>query len=194
MVFGSFISWMQEKTKPVFVVVTANDVTQLPPELLRKGRWDDLMFVDLPNEAEREQIWKIQIQRHGRDWSRYDTVALTRASEGFTGAEIEQGVIDALYAGFAGDREPGMPEIQRALAETVPLSKLMAEQIAGLRKWAVGRCRMATSVAKVAGGRKIAAKRRIAWLPAAVWRQTHQQSVGQGADARVKPTLLAWPC
>ena len=117
MVFGSFISWMQEKTKPVFVVVTANDVTQLPPELLRKGRWDDLMFVDLPNEAEREQIWKIQIQRHGRDWSRYDTVALTRASEGFTGAEIEQGVIDALYAGFAGDREPGMPEIQRALDE-----------------------------------------------------------------------------
>ena len=118
---------MQEKTAPVFVVATANDVTQLPPALLRKGRWDDLMFVDLPNEQEREAIWKIQIARHGRDRSHFDTLALAKASEGFTGAEIEQSVIDALYAAFAVGREPGMPEISKALAETVPLSKLMAE-------------------------------------------------------------------
>ena len=156
-VFGSFISWMQEKTAPVFVVATANDVTQLPPELLRKGRWDDLMFVDLPNETEREAIWKIQIGRHGRDWSHYDTLALAKASEGFTGAEIEQAVVDSLYAGFAADREPGMIEISQALAETVPLSKLMAEQIGGLRKWAVGRCRMATSQEPEGRNRRIAA-------------------------------------
>ena len=156
-VFGSFISWMQEKTAPVFVVATANDITQLPPELLRKGRWDDLMFVDLPNEQERDAIWKIQIQRHGRDWSHYDTLALAKASAGFTGAEIEQAVIDAMYAAFACDREPGMPDIQRAMSDTVPLSRLMAEQIAGLKKWAAGRCRMATSPAEDTKGRKIAA-------------------------------------
>lgn len=156
-VFGSFISWMQEKTAPVFVVATANDVTQLPPELLRKGRWDDLFFVDLPNEAEREAIWKIQIGRHGRDRGRYDTLELAKASEGHTGAEIEQAFIDALYAAFAASREPTMPDIQKALAETVPLSKLMAEQIAGLKKWSAGRCRMATSPVKVEQGRRIAA-------------------------------------
>jgi ATP-dependent 26S proteasome regulatory subunit len=155
-VFGSFISWMQEKTAPVFVVATANDVTQLPPELLRKGRWDDLFFVDLPNETEREAIWRIQIERHGRDRGHFDTLALAKASEGHTGAEIEQGVVDALYAAFAAGREPGMPDLLKALAETVPLSKLMAEQIAGLRKWSAGRCRMATSPIQEVNGRKIA--------------------------------------
>jgi ATP-dependent 26S proteasome regulatory subunit len=156
-VFGSFISWMQEKTKPVFVVATANDVTQLPPELLRKGRWDDLFFVDLPHLEERDAIWRIQIERHGRDRGHFDTLALARISDGLTGAEIEQAFIDSLYAAFAAGREPGMPDIQKALTETVPLSKLMSEQIAGLRKWAAGRCRMATSAAEEAKGRKIAA-------------------------------------
>jgi SpoVK/Ycf46/Vps4 family AAA+-type ATPase len=156
-VFGGFISWMQERQKPVFVVATANDVTQLPPEFLRKGRWDDLFFVDLPNQVEREAIWKIQVLRHGRDWSHYDTMALARASEGHTGAEIEQAYVDALYAAFAAGREPGMPDIVKALADTVPLSKLMGEQIAGLRKWAVGRCRMATAPIPEEKGRKVAA-------------------------------------
>lgn len=156
-VFGGFISWMQERQKPVFVVATANDVSALPPEFLRKGRWDDLFFVDLPNLTEREAIWRIQIQRHGRDWSHYDTQALAKASEGYTGAEIEQAFIDALYAAFAAGREPSMPDIVKALAEAVPLSKLMADQIAGLRKWAVGRCRMATAPSEESKGRKIAA-------------------------------------
>ena len=80
---------------------TANDVTQLPPELLRKGRWDDLFFVDLPNLTEREAIWRIQFERHGRDWSHFDTLAPAKASEGYNGAEIEQACIDALYAAFA---------------------------------------------------------------------------------------------
>lgn len=156
-VFGSFISWMQEKTKPVFVVATANDVTQLPPELLRKGRWADLFFVDLPNEQEREAIWRIQIERHGRDRGHYDTLALAKISEGLTGAEIEQAFIDALYAAFTADREPTVPDIQKGLTDTVPLSKLMAEQISGLKKWAAGRCRLATAPAQKAKGRRIAA-------------------------------------
>lgn len=156
-VFGSFISWIQEKTAPVFVVATANDVTQLPPELLRRGRFDDLFFVDLPNEKEREAIWKIQIERHGRDWSHYDTLALAKASEGMTGAEIEQAVIDALYAAFAANREPGMLDLSKALSETVPLAKLMAEQIKALRTWSAGRCRGATSPLSETRGRKLAA-------------------------------------
>ena len=156
-VFGAFISWMQEKKAPVFVVATANDVTQLPPELLRKGRWDDMMFVDLPNQTEREAIWGIQIAKYGRKPERFDVPALARAADGFTGAEIEQAVIDALYMAFADGREPGMVDLSLALDTSVPLSKLMAEQIGGLRKWAVGRCRMATSTVNEARGRKIAA-------------------------------------
>jgi SpoVK/Ycf46/Vps4 family AAA+-type ATPase len=116
-----------------------------------------LFFVDLPNETEREAIWRIQIERHGRDRGHFDTLALAKMSEGLTGAEIEQAFIDSLYAAFAAGREPTMSDIQKAVTETVPLSKLMAEQIAGLRKWAVGRCRMATSRVQEATGRKIAA-------------------------------------
>ena len=156
-VFGSFISWMQEKTAPVFVVATANDVTQLPPELLRKGRWDDLFFVDLPNEQERRVIWEIQIRKYGRDPGQFDLHALVEMSMGYTGAEIEQSVIDALYSAFAEGQEPTTGLVCQVTADSVPLSKLMSEQIAGLRKWAVGRCRMATSPVKEAKGRKIAA-------------------------------------
>ena len=146
-VFGSFISWMQEKTAPVFVVATANDVTQLPPELLRKGRWDDLFFVDLPNEEERRIIWDIQIRKRGRDPAVFNLKELVEMSDGYTGAEIEQALIDALYAAFAQDKEPDTGLIVRATADSVPLSKLMAEQIEALRSWSQGRRRMATGVA-----------------------------------------------
>lgn len=157
-VFGSFLSWMQEKTAPVFVVATANDVTQLPPELLRKGRWDDLFFVDLPSAAEREMIWSIQIQRRQRKPLDFNLQGLAAASEGFTGAEIEQCVTDALYRAFAEAREPKTGDLLAAVTETVPLSKLMGEQIQGLRKWAQGRCRMAAAVpAEASSGRRIAA-------------------------------------
>ena len=146
-VFGSFISWMQDKTAPVFVVATANDIAQLPPELLRKGRWDDLFFVDLPGDAERRKIWEIQIRKRGRDPASFDLRELVEMSAGCTGAEIEQAFVDALYAAFANGREPDTGHVCRAAAESVPLSKLMAEQIEALRKWARGRCRMATGVA-----------------------------------------------
>jgi len=156
-VFGSFISWMQEKTAPVFVVATANDVSQLPPELLRKGRWDDLFCVDLPNRDEREAIWKIQISKYGRDPEAFDLHALVEMSEGMTGAEVEQAFIDGLFAGFAEKKEPSTQSVCCALGETVPLSRLMSEQITALRKWAQGRARPATSAKSGDKRRKIAA-------------------------------------
>ena len=144
-VFGSFISWMSEKNTPVFIVATANDVSQLPPEMLRKGRFDELFFVDLPNLAEREAIWEIQIAKYSRNPKDFDTVQLARASEGLTGSEIENVFIEALYAAFDEEKEPTDLDIAQVLTEFVPLSKLMAEQIGGLRNWAKGRARLATS-------------------------------------------------
>ena len=137
---------MQEKQSPVFVVATANDVSQLPPEMLRKGRFDELFFVDLPNQAEREAIWEIQIGKHGRDPKDFDVVQLAKATEGLTGSEIENVFIEALYLAFdAGEKEPTDLTIAEVLTEFVPLSKLMAEQIGGLRTWAKGKARLATS-------------------------------------------------
>ena len=143
-VFGSFLSWMQEKTKPVFIVATANDVSQLPPEMLRKGRFDELFFVDLPNEAERESIWRLVIRKQRRDPIDYEVRQLARASAEFTGAEIEAVYLAAMFAGFERQKEPTDLDIAVALNETVPLSRLMAEQIAALKQWAKGRARSAT--------------------------------------------------
>jgi SpoVK/Ycf46/Vps4 family AAA+-type ATPase len=156
-VFGSFLSWMQEKTAPVFVIATANDVCKLPPEFLRKGRFDELFWVDLPTLAEREAIWAIQIQRHHREPKKFDLTALAKATEGWTGAEIEQGFVDALYEAFAQGQEPGMLTVGMALDKTMPLSKTMAEQIGNLRNWAKGRARPASSTPVETKGRKLAA-------------------------------------
>ncbi|MFA7257727.1 MAG: AAA family ATPase, partial [Kiritimatiellales bacterium] len=156
-VFGSFVSWMQDKTSPVFVVATANDVSQLPPELLRKGRFDELFFVDLPNLQEREEIWKIQVAKYKRNADEYDITQLAKATDGFTGAEIEQTFVDALYAAFATGREPSDLTVSMVLNDIVPLSKLMAEPITALRQWAKGRARLATSTTEEKKGRKIAA-------------------------------------
>ena len=144
-VFGSFISWMQEKTSPVFVVATANDVSQLPPEMLRKGRWDELFFVDLPNQSEREAIWNLQIAKHGRDARDFDVRQLAKSTEGLTGAEIEQVFIESLYHAFDRDAEPTDLTMGEILVEFAPLSKLMSEQISGLRQWSKGRARTATT-------------------------------------------------
>ncbi|MBB5353848.1 AAA+ superfamily predicted ATPase [Haloferula luteola] len=144
-VFGSFLSWMQEKQKPVFVVATANDVSQLPPEFLRKGRFDELFFVDLPDARERAHIWDIVIERHGRNPTDFDPVVLARASESFTGAEIEAAFIDALHTAFDNDREPTMADVGEAMGRIVPLAQLMDGKIAALRHWAQGRARGATN-------------------------------------------------
>ena len=158
-VFGSFLSWMQEKDKPVFVVATANDVSKLPPEFLRKGRFDEMFFVDLPHVTERAQIWDIVIKRHGRKPTDYDTVALARACEQYTGAEIEAVFIDAMHEAFVEGREPGPADIISAMTNTVPLAQLMDGQITSLRHWAKGRARTAAAagnpVAKKQNTRKI---------------------------------------
>jgi SpoVK/Ycf46/Vps4 family AAA+-type ATPase len=149
---------MQEKKAPVFVVATANDVSQLPPEMLRKGRFDELMFVDLPNQNEREAIWGIQIRKYGRNPSDFDLVQLARATEGLTGSEIESVFADALYLAFDSNREPTDLDAAQILTEFVPLSKLMDEQITGLRSWAKGRARSATPLQQSEGSlRRIAA-------------------------------------
>lgn len=156
-VFGSFIGWMQEKTAPVFIVATANDVSRLPPEMLRKGRWDELWFVDLPGREEREEIWRIQIGRHGRDPGSFELESLAACTEGCTGAEIEQIVREGLYSAFADDTEPDTVRLAAIAAETVPLSRLRAESVGQLRSWAKGRARSASSPEKRPGGRRIAA-------------------------------------
>lgn len=156
-VFGSFISWMQEKRSPVFIVATANDVSQLPPELLRKGRWDELFFVDLPTREEREAIWQIQIGKFQRDAQGFDVPQLAKATESFTGSEIEQVFIEALYRAFEQEEEPTDLTIGAALVDFVPLSKLMGESMTALRTWAKGRTRPATTAAPEKTSRRIAA-------------------------------------
>lgn len=154
-VLGTFLSWLQDRRARVFVVATANDVTQLPPELLRKGRFDELFFVDLPNQQEREAIWRIQISKFQRNPEEFDLVQLSRATEGLTGSEIEQLFIDSLHEGFSRREEPTDLSIAMLLNDLVPLSKLMSEQVNGLRQWAKGRARGATSTGCGSSVRKI---------------------------------------
>ena len=155
-VFGTFLSWLQDRTAPVFVVATANDISQLPPEFLRKGRFDELFFIDLPNQEEREAIWRIQIAKYGRVPDKFDVAQLAKATEGLTGSEIEQAFIDALYDAFSRREEPTDLTVSLQLTELVPLSKLMSEQITTLRQWAKGRARRATAAETERPGRKIA--------------------------------------
>ncbi len=143
-VFGTFLTWLSEKTAPVFVVATANDISQLPPELMRKGRLDEIFFVDLPAEEEREQIFKIHLSRRGRPPEHFDLPALISASKEFSGAEIEQAIISALYDAFAENGKLTTAHIVEALGQTVPLSKTMDEQLSRLRTWAEGRARHAS--------------------------------------------------
>lgn len=142
-VFGGFISWLQEKTAPVFVIATANDIANLPPELLRKGRFDEIFFVDLPGPAERADIFSIHLRMRGRDPGRFGLGALCAASADFSGAEIEQAVVAGLYAAFDAGRELETGDISGALRETVPLSKTMSEKLDEMRRWAEGRARRA---------------------------------------------------
>src|SRR5881394_1825728 len=149
-VFGTFLTWLSEKTAPVFVVATANDITQLPPELMRKGRLDEIFFVDLPSDEERREIFRIHLARRGRDPQRFDVESLAACSDNFSGAEIEQAVISALYDAFYAKVELNSELVLEALRQTVPLAKTMDEQIDRLRNWAEGRARNA-STARLSG-------------------------------------------
>ena len=133
---ASFLSWMQERKSPVFVASTCNNVTVLPPELIRKGRFDELFFVDLPNAVERKQILSIQLTKRKRNPTDYDLDRVAAAAEGFSGAEIESAVQTALYAAFARKQELATDDLLHALKATVPLSTTRAEEIAELRGWA----------------------------------------------------------
>jgi SpoVK/Ycf46/Vps4 family AAA+-type ATPase len=142
---GTLLTWLQEKTAPVFVVATANRIEQLPPELLRKGRFDDIFFIDLPAAAERRDILGIHVRRRGRDPAAHDLDALAGRTAGFSGAEIEQAVVSALYDAFAEGKDLAPAHLERAIAEALPLSLTMREEIARLREWARTRTRAASS-------------------------------------------------
>jgi ATP-dependent 26S proteasome regulatory subunit len=143
-VFGTFLTWLSEKTAPVFVVATANDISQLPPELLRKGRLDEIFFVDLPIEEERAEIFRIHLAKRGRAPESYRISELVAASKEFSGAEIEQAIISSLYDAFYTNKDLATEHILEALQQTVPLSKTMDEQLSRLRTWADGRARHAS--------------------------------------------------
>jgi ATP-dependent Zn protease len=150
-VFGTFLTWLSEKSAPVFVVATANDISQLPPELLRKGRLDEIFFVDLPSDDERIEVFRIHLQKRGRDAARFDLAGLAEASKDFSGAEIEEAINSALYDAFYAKAEVSTEHVLTALGETVPLARTMDEQINRLRSWAEGRARNA-SVARAIKG------------------------------------------
>ncbi|MFD2764354.1 AAA family ATPase [Micromonospora eburnea] len=152
-VFGSFLTWMQEKTRPVFVIATANDFAGLPPELLRKGRFDEIFFVDLPTRAERAAIWQVHIARRLRHPAVAGDLALDHAlltelselSEGYSGAEIEQAVVGGLVDAYAERRPLRRDDLLRALMNMVPLSVTQAERLDAVRAWAENRAVAATA-------------------------------------------------
>lgn len=146
-VVGTLLTWMQEKTAPVFVVATANRIEMLPPELLRKGRFDEIFFVDLPTEAARREILSIHLEKKGRPAAGFDLDALARSSVGYSGAELEEAVRDGLFAAFDAGEALSTTHIEAALAATWPLSRTMREEIQALRKWASVRARTATGEA-----------------------------------------------
>jgi len=133
---ASFLSWMQDRKAPVFVAATCNNVTVLPPELIRKGRFDELFFVDLPNQAERKQIFSIQLAKRKRNPAEFDLEKVAAAAKGYSGAEIDAAVQGALYAAYSEKKELTTQLLMNALTQTVPLSTTRAEEIAELREWA----------------------------------------------------------
>jgi SpoVK/Ycf46/Vps4 family AAA+-type ATPase len=135
-IFASFLTWMQEKRNQVFVAATANRIDLLPPEILRKGRFDQIFFVDLPTSAERERIFKIHLSRRGNEMRSINLNQLAAATKGFNGAECEQVVVSAMFDAFAQKRPVNMQDLFRAISNTVPLSKTMYERIKEIKKWA----------------------------------------------------------
>ncbi len=143
--FGTILTWLQEKKAPVFVVATANDIERLPPEVLRKGRFDEIFFVDLPSPSERKDILKIHLTQRGRRPERFDLEMIAAATEGFSGAEIEQTIIEAMFSvyGLKDDIDTG--DVVLAARSLVPLSRTMRKSISDRRMWAIGRTVNASS-------------------------------------------------
>jgi SpoVK/Ycf46/Vps4 family AAA+-type ATPase len=143
-VLGSLLTWQQEKSEPVFLVATANDVQSLPPELLRKGRFDEIFFIDLPERHERQSILNIHLNQRGRTVPERVAEDLAAKMEYFSGAEIEQVVVSAMYTAFADGRDVSEQDLEYAVQQTVPLYRTYEEQIKSLREWAHGRARSAS--------------------------------------------------
>ncbi len=150
-VFGTFLTWLQEKTEPVFVIATANNIDKIPPEMLRKGRFDEIFFVDLPTHNERKQIFKIHLTKRlknsiSKDFNVSDELlnSLAQSTEGFVGSEIEQVVISSLFEAFSQDRTLKEEDLFKVIANTVPLSTTQAENIMAIRQWANQRAVAAT--------------------------------------------------
>jgi len=138
-VLGYLLTWMAERKSQVFLVATANQVRELPPELLRKGRFDEIFFVDLPDEATRAEIFRIHLERRQIDWGAFSLLTLAEAADGFSGAEVEQAVVGALYAAHAAGRPLDEGLLLEEIRGTRPLSVIMAEQVNALREWAASR-------------------------------------------------------
>ncbi|MFT5423451.1 MAG: hypothetical protein ACI89L_001228 [Phycisphaerales bacterium] len=138
--FGTLLTWMQDHTAPVFLIATANNIDALPPELLRKGRFDEIFFVDLPDAEARRMIFAIHLKKRSRDPEKFDLDTLTDAADGFSGAEIEQAVIAGLHTAFSEKRELTTEDVLKCVRTSPPLSVTMAEKVAKLRAWAKERC------------------------------------------------------
>jgi SpoVK/Ycf46/Vps4 family AAA+-type ATPase len=145
-VFGTFITWMAEKTSPVFVVATANNIQTLPPELLRRGRFDEIFFVGLPSQTERQAIFEVHLSRlRPHSLKSYDVVRLAYETPDFSGAEIEQAIIEAMHLGFSQSRDFNTDDILSAASQMVPLARTAREQIEALQAWAgAGKARLAS--------------------------------------------------
>jgi ATP-dependent 26S proteasome regulatory subunit len=160
-VFGQFLTWLQEKKAPVFVVATANAVDQLPPEFLRKGRFDEIFFVDLPAPEERADIFRVQLVKRRRNPDRFDIPALVTTTENFTGAEIEEAVVSGLFTAWNdGKREVTTEDILAAARAITPLAVGMADRIEALRAWAEKSARRANGVAQAQAAQPIRVIRR----------------------------------
>lgn len=147
-VFSTILTWMQEKTKPVFVVATANDISQLPPEFLRKGRFDEIFFVDLPTEEERKEILRIHLQKNNQT-AILDLDSVAKTAKLFNGAEIEEAIKEAMFLAYIenpNDPKISISHLETACSQIIPLAKTMSEKIRGLREWADDRARRASKI------------------------------------------------
>ena len=146
-VLGTFVTWLSEKTKPVFVIATANSIDYLPLEIIRKGRFDEIFFLDLPQRSEREEIFKIHLQQfRPRSWKNFNYTELAQITDSFSGAEIRQAIIEAMYQAFSEEREFTTNDIKEAIKDSIPLANIENDQMLKLKEWATsGRIRLAST-------------------------------------------------
>ena len=142
-IFGTFLSWLQDRQGDVFVVATANDVAKLPPEFLRKGRFDEIFFVDLPDAEARSSLLSVHLKKRGQDPARFDLARLVGATDGFSGAEVEQSIVSGLYTAFSAKKELSSQILLDEIARTRPISQTMGDKIAWLREWSRDKTRSA---------------------------------------------------